>query len=144
MSTKSSPQPGASRRVPVDGSDADRDQIAHVTAPQSRGTGPEAEDLGRSWYAVCWNTGTNEAGRCRLNTLPQFGRDFLVAQVYIEQSLQPRFPEVNVAELADAWTAILKRAKLIQTHKISREELSVREHMSMVLRRFSGQTFCRV
>jgi segregation and condensation protein A len=35
----------------------------------------------------------------------------------------------------------LKRAKLVQHHKINREELSVREHMSIVLRRLQGQRF---
>jgi len=77
----------------------------------------------------------------RLNDLPQVGRDFLRAQVYIEQSLQPRFPEVSLPELQEAWAAILARAKLVQHHKISRAELSVREHMSMVLRRLQGQRF---
>jgi segregation and condensation protein A len=76
-----------------------------------------------------------------LNEVPQFGRDFLRAQVYIEQSLQPRFPDVHVVELQQAWADILKRAKLVQHHKISREELSVREHMSIVLRRLQGQRF---
>ena len=73
--------------------------------------------------------------------MPQFGRDFLRAQVYIEQSLQPRFPDVHVVELQQAWADILKRAKLVQHHKISREELSVREHMSIVLRKLQGQRF---
>ena len=77
----------------------------------------------------------------KLNEVPQCGRDFLRAQVYIEQSLQPRFPEVHVVELQQAWADILKRAKLVQHHKISREELSVREHMSIVLRRLQGQRF---
>ncbi|MDR3452941.1 MAG: ScpA family protein [Rhodoferax sp.] len=76
-----------------------------------------------------------------LNAMPQFGRDFLKAEVYIEQSLQPRFPDVNVVDLQDAWRDIMKRAKLIQHHKISREELSVREHMSIVLRRLQGRKF---
>jgi segregation and condensation protein A len=31
----------------------------------------------------------------RLNALPQFGRDFLKAEITIEQSLAPRFPDVN-------------------------------------------------
>ena len=35
----------------------------------------------------------------------------------------------------------MKRAKLIQHHKISREELSVREHMSIVLRHLQGRKF---
>jgi segregation and condensation protein A len=77
----------------------------------------------------------------RLNAIPQFGRDFLKATVFIEQSLQPRFPDVAVVDLKEAWASILQRAKLIQHHKISREELSVREHMSMVLKKLQGQRF---
>ncbi len=77
----------------------------------------------------------------RLNALPQFGRDFLRADVFIEQALQPRFPDVNVDELRDAWASIMKRAKLIQTHKITREELSVREHMTLVLKALQGHKF---
>ncbi len=76
-----------------------------------------------------------------LNELPQFGRDFLRAQVYVEQSLQPRFPDVHVVDLQDAWRDIVKRARLIQHHVISREELSVREHMSIVLRKLQGRKF---
>ncbi|WP_414693816.1 segregation and condensation protein A [Polaromonas sp.] len=77
----------------------------------------------------------------KLNEIPQFGRDFLRAQVYVEQALQPRFPDVNVVDLQDAWRDIVKRAKLVQHHVISREELSVREHMSIVLRKLQGQKF---
>ncbi|MFM8899333.1 MAG: segregation and condensation protein A [Burkholderiales bacterium] len=77
----------------------------------------------------------------RLDMLPVVGRDFLRAQVVIEQSLQPRFPEVDVDELRAAWLDVLKRAKLNQHHTISREQLSVREHMSIVLRRLQGQRF---
>ena len=77
----------------------------------------------------------------RLNALPQYGRDFLAAQIFIEQALQPKFPDVHLTDLSDAWRDILKRAKLVQHHKISREELSVREHMSMVLKRLQGHRF---
>ena len=77
----------------------------------------------------------------RLNAVPQYGRDFLRAQVYIEQSLQPRFPQVAVPDLQAAWADIVRRAKLVQHHKISRQELSVREHMSMVLKKLQGQRF---
>jgi segregation and condensation protein A len=65
----------------------------------------------------------------------------LRAQVYIEQSLQPRFPDVNMIDLQEAWRDIIKRAKLVQHHKITREELSVREHMSIVLRKLQGRKF---
>jgi segregation and condensation protein A len=77
----------------------------------------------------------------KLNAMPQFGRDFLRAQVYVEQSLTPRFPDVHVADLQDAWADIVKRARLVQHHVISREELSVREHMSIVLRKLQGRKF---
>ncbi len=77
----------------------------------------------------------------RLDALPVIGRDFLRAQVTIEQSLKPRFPDVDAGELRDAWLDILKRAKLNQHHTITREQLSVREHMSIVLRRLQGRRF---
>jgi segregation and condensation protein A len=77
----------------------------------------------------------------KLDQLPLLGRDFLRAQVYIEQSLKPRFPDVSIDELREAWLEILKRAKLTQHHKITREELSVREHMSIVLRTLQGRRF---
>jgi segregation and condensation protein A len=77
----------------------------------------------------------------KIDSLPTFGRDYLRAQVVIEQSLVPRFPDVNVVDLQEAWRDILRRAKLIQHHKITREELSVREHMSIVLKRLQGRKF---
>jgi segregation and condensation protein A len=77
----------------------------------------------------------------RINELPQAGRDFLRAQVYVEQSLTPRFPDVHVLDLQSAWRDILKRATLVQHHRISREQLSVREHMSIVLRKLQGKRF---
>jgi segregation and condensation protein A len=77
----------------------------------------------------------------RLDALPVLGRDFLRAQVVIEQSLAPRFPDVSADELRAAWADILKRARLNQHHTISREQLSVREHMSIVLRTLQGRRF---
>jgi segregation and condensation protein A len=80
-------------------------------------------------------------GAAKLDALPLAGRDFLRAQVTIEQSLAPRFPDVEVADLRAAWVEILQRAKLTQHHTISREQLSVREHMSIVLRRLQNRRF---
>ncbi|HEX6267986.1 MAG TPA: ScpA family protein [Burkholderiales bacterium] len=77
----------------------------------------------------------------RLDALPVLGRDFLRAQVVIEQSFAPRFPDVDSDELRAAWADILKRARLNQHHTISREQLSVREHMSIVLRTLQGRRF---
>ncbi|MGD9834692.1 MAG: ScpA family protein [Piscinibacter sp.] len=77
----------------------------------------------------------------KLDALPLLGRDFLRAQVTIEQSLAPRFPDVDADDLRAAWADILRRAKLNQHHTITREQLSVREHMSIVLRRLQGRRF---
>src|SRR4030095_10373530 len=77
----------------------------------------------------------------RLEALPVLGRDFLRAQVVIEQSLVPRFPDVAANELQAAWADILRRAKLHTHPTITREQLSVREHMSIVLRTLQGRKF---
>ncbi len=76
-----------------------------------------------------------------LHATPQAGRDFLRAQVTIERSLQPRFPDVDLVDLRQAWQDIVKRARLVEHHHISREALSVREHMGMVLRQLQGRRF---
>jgi segregation and condensation protein A len=44
-------------------------------------------------------------------------------------------------DLREAWMDILQRARLIKHHVITREELSVREHMGMVLRTLQGRRF---
>ncbi|WEF33785.1 segregation and condensation protein A [Pseudoduganella chitinolytica] len=76
-----------------------------------------------------------------INALPQLDRDFVRTQIFIEQSLVPVWPDVSPADLQAAWRDLLKRAKLKQHHRITREELSVREHMTMILRRLQSQRF---
>jgi segregation and condensation protein A len=109
--------------------------------PKKVAEGLEAEDPRAELVRRLLEYEQMKLAAARLNAIPQFGRDFLKAEVFIEQSLQPRFPDVHVVDLQEAWRDILKRAKLVQHHKISREELSVREHMSMVLKRLQGRRF---
>lgn len=109
--------------------------------PKKTAEGEEAEDPRAELVRRLLEYEQMKAAAFRLNEMPQLGRDVLRAQVYIEQSLQPRFPDVHVADLQDAWRDILRRAKLVQHHKITREELSVREHMSMVLKKLQGRRF---
>ena len=109
--------------------------------PKKSAEGQEAEDPRAELVCRLLEYEQMKLAAARLNELPQFGRDFLKAQVFIEQSLQPRFPDVSVVDLQEAWRDILKRAKLVQHHKITREELSVREHMSMMLKTLQGQRF---
>jgi segregation and condensation protein A len=109
--------------------------------PRKTADGEEAEDPRAELVRRLLEYEQIKLAAASLGKLPQYGRDFLKAQVYIEQSLQPRFPDVHVVDLQEAWADILKRAKLVQHHKITREELSVREHMSIVLRQLQGQKF---
>jgi segregation and condensation protein A len=109
--------------------------------PKKSADGEEVEDPRAELVRRLLEYEQMKLASTRLNATPQFGRDFLKATVFIEQSLQPRFPDVAVVDLKEAWAGILQRAKLIQHHKISREELSVREHMSMVLKKLQGRRF---
>ncbi|HEX5285745.1 MAG TPA: ScpA family protein [Polaromonas sp.] len=109
--------------------------------PRKTAEGREAEDPRAELVRRLLEYEQIKLAAHRLNEVPQFGRDFLRAQVYVEQALAPRFPDVTVVDLQDAWRDIIKRAKLVQHHVISREELSVREHMSIVLRRLQGRKF---
>ena len=109
--------------------------------PKKSAEGEEAEDPRAELVRRLLEYEQTKLQAASLSAMPQAGRDFWKAQVYIEQSLKPRFPDMNVVDLRDAWADILKRAKLVQHHKISREELSVREHMSIVLRHLQGRQF---
>ena len=109
--------------------------------PKKTADGEEAEDPRAELVRRLLEYEQMKLAAARLAEVPQFGRDFLKAQIYVEQSLQPRFPDVALADIQQAWADILKRAKLVQHHKIRREELSVREHMSMVLKRLQGRRF---
>jgi len=70
----------------------------------------------------------------RLNELPQAEREFFWVETLVEKSLLVRLPEVSVADLKEAWMAVVRQASLKKHHKIGREELSVREHMGIILR----------
>jgi segregation and condensation protein A len=109
--------------------------------PKKTADGDEAEDPRAELVRRLLEYEQTKLQAASLSAMPQAGRDFWRGQVYIEQSLKPRFPDVNVVDLREAWADILKRAKLVQHHKISREELSVREHMSIVLRHLQGRKF---
>ena len=74
----------------------------------------------------------------RLDELPKVGEDISVAAAYYQHISEIKPPEVSLDELVEAWRNVLKRAKLITHHKIGKAELSVREHMSHILRRLKA------
>ena len=79
----------------------------------------------------------------KINELPQSGRDFSPVQVWFERTTVEVLPEVDADDLRNAWLGLLARAKVRRHHRISREELSVREHMSQILRRLQNLRFVR-
>ena len=109
--------------------------------PKKVAEGEEAEDPRAELVRRLLEYEQMKLAAARIDALPVLGRDFLRAQVHVEQSLVTRFPDVEPDELRAAWLDILKRAKLNQHHTISREELSVREHMGIVLKRLQGRRF---
>ena len=69
-----------------------------------------------------------------LDEMPQVGRDVVAISVWIEKTVSQRLPDVNASDLAEAWRTLLHRARLSKHHRVTREELSVRAHMSSILR----------
>ena len=69
-----------------------------------------------------------------LNVMPQIGRDMLGTSTYFETEANKIPPEVNMNDLYSAWVNVIKRAKQFEQHTISKSELSVREHMTSILR----------
>lgn len=77
----------------------------------------------------------------RLEALPQIGRDFLPAAAIAQTGGVVQLPEVSLDDLRHAWADILRRASLVQHHRISREELSVRDFMTRILRNLHNRRF---
>jgi segregation and condensation protein A len=104
-------------------------------------TGEEAEDPRAELVRRLLEYEQMKLAAQQLDALPQIGRDYVRAQIFVEQSMVTRWPDVNISELQAAWADVLKRAKLTQHHTIAREELSVREHMTTILRRLQSSKF---
>jgi segregation and condensation protein A len=109
--------------------------------PRHKADGEEAEDPRAELVRRLLEYEHMKWAALQLNDLPQQGRDVWPTQVALEQALNPRLPDVCAADLQQAWADIVHRARLVQHHHISREELSVREHMSLVLKALQGRRF---
>ncbi|MBI4755182.1 MAG: segregation/condensation protein A [Betaproteobacteria bacterium] len=71
----------------------------------------------------------------RLDELPQAGRDFERIGVWVAGEVVQRQPQVSLNDLQAAWLDLMHRARVHQHHRVRKEELSVREHMGLILRR---------
>ncbi len=109
--------------------------------PRKRDDGQEPEDPRADLVRRLLEYEQMKLAAARLDQLPLLGRDFLRAQVTVDSTTSTRFPDVEPEDLRDSWAAIVRRAKLVAHHHITREQLSVREHMSVVLRSLQGKRF---
>ena len=75
-----------------------------------------------------------------LGELPVAGRDFSIVEVALDRLVE-RLPGVQIADLSEAWRSILARARLSRHHRITREQLSVRAHMSRILKALGAGRF---
>jgi segregation and condensation protein A len=78
-----------------------------------------------------------------INELPQVGRDFSLVQVWLDKEVENRLPDVDPDDLRNAWLGLVARARVTRHHRITREQLSVREHMSRILRNLQNLRFVR-
>ena len=76
-----------------------------------------------------------------LDELPQAGRDYTLVWVLIDRAIAERLPDVDCDDLREAWLGLVARARAMRHHKVTREQLSVRERMSTLLRRLQSGNF---
>ncbi|MES2354327.1 MAG: ScpA family protein [Pseudomonadota bacterium] len=82
-----------------------------------------------------------KAAARELDAMPQAGRDFTLVEVFIDASLVKHQPKVAVVDLKNVWLTLMARAKVNRHHRVTREELSVRSHMSRILRSLQSTEF---
>lgn len=104
-------------------------------------TGEEVEDPRAELTRRLLEYERIKSGARQLDELPLVGRDFVRAQVLIDQDVMVRLPDVSVADLRAAWADIVRRTRLIEHHKIAREQLSVREHMTQLIKTLQNRQF---
>lgn len=76
-----------------------------------------------------------------LDELPKLGNDFFLPQAVIAKSTEKVWPCISADELRHAFAEIIRRAKLTASHTVGKQELSVREHMSSILRQLRNALF---
>ena len=73
-----------------------------------------------------------------LKQAPIVERDFSVARVFCEKESVEVFPDINVDDLKVAWLGLIARAQAMKKIEVKREELSVRDQMTKILRRLDS------
>jgi segregation and condensation protein A len=77
----------------------------------------------------------------RLDEIPRVERDFTLVRCWVERAAAERLPGVRPDDLRNAWLALVARARINRHHRVTRDQLSVREHMTRILRRLADREF---
>ncbi|MDO9234900.1 MAG: ScpA family protein [Aquabacterium sp.] len=109
--------------------------------PKRVADGEEAEDPRAELVRRLIEYERMKRAAAQLDQLPLLDRDFIRVQIHNDPTERVNHPDVTLADLREAWMDILQRAKLNSHHTITREELSVREHMGFILRSLQGRRF---
>lgn len=77
-----------------------------------------------------------------LDELPRYGRDWFSPQPALPE-IPPRvvYPDVALEEMLSAFGQLMARASLNERHQVTREALSTRERMTMIMTRLSSEQF---
>jgi segregation and condensation protein A len=114
---------------------------SRMLLPRPRGDDAEAEDPRAELVRRLLEYERMKKAGWALAEIPVAGRDFTLVEVYIEQALAEKLPDIHVADLSEAWRSILARARMTKHHRITREQLSVRAHMSRIMKALAPGAF---
>ncbi len=77
-----------------------------------------------------------------VDELPRMGRDTFAGSVEVsELHVLKLQPDIDMKDLLSAFSDVMKRAELFNSHQINSEALSLRERMSVVLERIQNDKF---
>lgn len=77
----------------------------------------------------------------KLDAMPKLDHDFFTTHIPVPRDTTPRWPDVSAIDLHHAFAEIIRRSKLTTNHTVGKQGLSVREHMSAILRRLKNTGF---
>jgi len=116
---------------------------SRMLLPRPLQTGAEQEDPRAELVRRLLEYERMKAAAQGINEMPQAGRDFTLVQIGLDKEVEQRLPGVNPDDLRNAWLGLVARARVTRHHRITREQLSVREHMSRILRNLQNLRFVR-
>jgi segregation and condensation protein A len=114
---------------------------SRMLLPKVKPEGPEELDPRAELVRRLLQYEQMKAAARRIDELPQRERDYLSVSVWVEETLTRRLPRVDASTLVAAWRELLRQARMREHHHITREELSVREYMAIVLRELRDGAF---